>query len=249
MFNYSQAIFNWFKDDAIKLVYDHDLDKNSIVVDIGGYKGIWAGNIIDKYNCNIIIYEPVKTYFTQLENNISKYNKAYFSEKIPDRSYLIFSNKSNQLLIKDELLKLRKNKFRGFVVENDNSVVNELDELGNVYISLNQVESFIDSGASIILTADMFITVSQQYGLNKIKDWANQIFFAKISNWILSQGIYDIYRNNVIRWAYDKVPRENPQIIADILTLFLILYGPKSLNQSKRIESLANYDKYQLENI
>ena len=76
MFNYSQAIFNWFKDDAIKLVYDHDLDKNSIVVDIGGYKGIWAGNFIDKYNCNIIFYEPVKTYFTQLENNISKYNKA-----------------------------------------------------------------------------------------------------------------------------------------------------------------------------
>ena len=33
MFNYSQAIFNWFKDDAIKLVYDHDLDKNSIVVE------------------------------------------------------------------------------------------------------------------------------------------------------------------------------------------------------------------------
>ena len=58
-------------------------------------------------------------------------------------------------------------------------MVNEVDELGNVYISLNQVESFIDSGASIILTADMFITVSQQYGLNKIKDWANQIFFAK----------------------------------------------------------------------
>jgi len=187
--------------------------------------------------------------YVDLESLVtSKYNKAYFSEKIPDRSYLIFSNKSNQLLIKDELLKLRKNKFRGFVVENDNSVVNELDELGNVYISLNQVESFIDSGASIILTADMFITVGQQYGFNKIKDWANQIFFAKISNFILSQGIYDIYRNNVIRWAYDEVPRENPQIIADILTLFLILYGPKSLNQSKRIESLANYDKYQLEN-
>ena len=76
MFNYSQAIFNWFKDDAIKLVYDHDLDQNSIVVDIGGYTGIWAGKIINRYNCNLIIFEPVKKYFTQLENNISKYNKA-----------------------------------------------------------------------------------------------------------------------------------------------------------------------------
>ena len=77
MFNYSKAIFDWFKDDAIKLVYDHDLNQNSIVVDVGGYIGVWAENIIDRYNCNIIIYEPVQKYFTKLEKNISKYNKVF----------------------------------------------------------------------------------------------------------------------------------------------------------------------------
>ena len=45
--------------------YDYDLNENSIVYDIGGYKGEWAGKIFNFYNCNIKIFEPVKE-FTQM---------------------------------------------------------------------------------------------------------------------------------------------------------------------------------------
>ena len=178
----------------------------------------------------------------------SKYNKAYFSEKIPDRKYLIFTNNNDQILIKNELLKEKNNIFEGFIVQVNESDSNERGQLVDIHIPVNQLEGFMESGTSIILTADMFITLIQQYGLKKIKDWTNQIFFVKVSNWILSQGIYDIYRNHVIRWAYDKKNSEDPKIIANILTLFLILYGPKDLNYSQRLESLSNYEKYQLEN-
>ena len=44
----------------------------------------------------------------------SKYNKAYFSEKIPDRKYLIFTNNNDQILIKNELLKEKNSIFEGF---------------------------------------------------------------------------------------------------------------------------------------
>jgi len=76
MFNYSKPIFDWFKDDALKLMYDHDLCENSFVVDVGGYTGQWSREIIEKYNCNIIIYEPIHEYFNQLKENFSKYNNA-----------------------------------------------------------------------------------------------------------------------------------------------------------------------------
>jgi hypothetical protein len=178
----------------------------------------------------------------------SKYNKAYFSEKIPDRKYLIFTNNNDQILIKKELLKVKNKIFEGFIVQVNESDSNERGQLVDIHIPLNQLEGFMESGTSIILTGDMFITLIQQYGLEKIKDWTNQIFFVKVSNWILSQGIYDIHRNHVIRWAYDKKNSEDPKIIANILTLFLILYGPKDLGYSQRLESLSNYEKYQLEN-
>lgn len=76
MFNYSRGIFDWLKDDGKKLVYEHDLDQNSTIVDVGGYIGSWAVKMIEKYHCNICIYEPVYKYFNLLETNIALYDKV-----------------------------------------------------------------------------------------------------------------------------------------------------------------------------
>ena len=142
----------------------------------------------------------------------SKYNKVYFSDQIPDIEYIIFSNQNDQFLIKDELIRLEKNMFQGFIKKNNEDII---DKYKNRCMPLDQIESFIESGASVILTADMFMTIIQYYGSAKIEDWSDQIFFAKISNWILSQGIFDIYRNNVVRWAYEKTSSESPRTIAN----------------------------------
>lgn len=42
--------------------YDYSLNENSVVYDIGGYKGEWAGKIFNFYGCNITIFEPVKEF-------------------------------------------------------------------------------------------------------------------------------------------------------------------------------------------
>lgn len=39
--------------------YDYPLSKNSLVWDVGGYKGEFAEEIYRRYGCNIVIYEPV----------------------------------------------------------------------------------------------------------------------------------------------------------------------------------------------
>ncbi len=48
-------------DNTLKL--NHKLNNRSIVFDIGGYKGQFSSDIYAKYNCKIIIFEPVDEFF------------------------------------------------------------------------------------------------------------------------------------------------------------------------------------------
>lgn len=59
----SQDFDKWFMDDGDSThSINHQLDENSFVMDLGGYTGIWSQKIIDKYNCNVFIIEPVKEF-------------------------------------------------------------------------------------------------------------------------------------------------------------------------------------------
>ena len=76
MFNYSAAIFSWFQDDARPLLYKHDLNADSIVVDVGAYTGIWTLKMYNKYNCTILAYEPVNEYYLKLKKDSSQFEKV-----------------------------------------------------------------------------------------------------------------------------------------------------------------------------
>jgi FkbM family methyltransferase len=57
----------WFEidgDNTLRL--DYNLNRDSIVVDVGGYEGKWANEIYKKYNCNIFIFEPIKEYYDKI---------------------------------------------------------------------------------------------------------------------------------------------------------------------------------------
>ena len=54
---------DWFEingDETLRV--DYDLNENSVVFDVGGYKGDWSNAIYEKYNCTIYIFEPIKAY-------------------------------------------------------------------------------------------------------------------------------------------------------------------------------------------
>ena len=54
----------WFKDKGDEtLRLNYPLNRDSIVFDIGGYRGDFAASIYEKYNCNIYIFEPVPEFF------------------------------------------------------------------------------------------------------------------------------------------------------------------------------------------
>lgn len=56
----ANEVARWFNDNGD---YTHninyDLNENSIVMDLGGYTGVWAQQMIDKYNPNMYILEPI----------------------------------------------------------------------------------------------------------------------------------------------------------------------------------------------
>ena len=90
MFYYSSAIFSWFQDDAKPLLYKHDLNSESIVVDVGAYTGDWTLKMYNKYDCTILAYEPVNKYYLQLKKNASPFQKI--------KSYNFGLGKKNEMI-------------------------------------------------------------------------------------------------------------------------------------------------------
>jgi len=74
--NFSPSIIKWFEDEAYDKIIDYPLDKNSIVMDIGGCKGVWTEKIYNRFNCNIIVYEPVQEYYLIIKNKFANNNKV-----------------------------------------------------------------------------------------------------------------------------------------------------------------------------
>ena len=71
-------IQRWFRD---KGDYTHnityDLNEDSKVIDLGGYTGVWAQQIIDKYNPNMYIIEPIEKFYNGMVNKFADNNKVH----------------------------------------------------------------------------------------------------------------------------------------------------------------------------
>ena len=65
----SEHIGRWFQDRGDStLLLNYPLDEDSVVLDVGGYKGNWSASILDKYNPYICIFEPVKEFYEVCKN-------------------------------------------------------------------------------------------------------------------------------------------------------------------------------------
>lgn len=63
----------WFsRNDDEELRYDYDLNSDSLVIDLGGYKGQWASDIYARYNCRIMIFEPAHAFAKIIEKRFAK---------------------------------------------------------------------------------------------------------------------------------------------------------------------------------
>lgn len=68
----------WFKIDGdmtLRLDYD-ELDTDSVVFDLGGYKGQWTSDIYAKYGCSIYVFEPVHNFYHDICERFKKNKKV-----------------------------------------------------------------------------------------------------------------------------------------------------------------------------
>ena len=91
---FERAVKRWFKadgDNTYRLNYN--LDENSLVFDLGGYKGDFTSQIVEKYNCNVMVFEPVHLFASNIENRFKdniKVKVFSFGLESKDRSDVIY---------------------------------------------------------------------------------------------------------------------------------------------------------------
>lgn len=62
----------WVKDKGDgTLRLNYDLNRDSIVFDLGGYKGDFAYEMYDRYKCKVFVFEPVKDYYEHIQKRFS----------------------------------------------------------------------------------------------------------------------------------------------------------------------------------
>jgi len=68
-----KSIKRWRADKGdCNLKYQHDLDEDSLVLDIGGFYGDFAAEIYARYSCSIKIFEPVPGFAKKMESRFYK---------------------------------------------------------------------------------------------------------------------------------------------------------------------------------
>jgi FkbM family methyltransferase len=70
---FKRAKDRWFKDRGDStLRLDYPLDPSSIVFDVGGFRGDFAAQIHERYQCQIHVFEPVKQYYNEIKRRFSQ---------------------------------------------------------------------------------------------------------------------------------------------------------------------------------
>lgn len=62
--SFQREVRRWFRDKGDStLRLDYPLDAESIVLDVGGYKGDFTALIHEKFNCRVFVFEPLSVFY------------------------------------------------------------------------------------------------------------------------------------------------------------------------------------------
>lgn len=62
----------WFRidgDNTLRL--DYPLNKDSLVWDVGGYKGDFAHKIYEKHKCQVEVFEPIESFYVHIQSRFN----------------------------------------------------------------------------------------------------------------------------------------------------------------------------------
>jgi len=68
-----KVIAQWRADKGDEVLrVEYDLGNDSVVCDLGGYKGQWSSDIYSRYNCRIFVFEPVIGFAKNIKERFEK---------------------------------------------------------------------------------------------------------------------------------------------------------------------------------
>lgn len=72
-----EEVKRWFNDNGD---YTHnvtyDLNESSIIMDLGGYTGSWCHYMVEKYNPNVYVLEPIPQFYEIIKNKFKNNDKV-----------------------------------------------------------------------------------------------------------------------------------------------------------------------------
>ena len=90
----SRRVRPWFAvdgDNSLRL--DYSLSKDSIVFDLGGYKGQFASDIFSKYCCSVYVFEPVIAFCNAIQKRFEANDNIHvFPFGLADKEMDVFIN-------------------------------------------------------------------------------------------------------------------------------------------------------------
>jgi FkbM family methyltransferase len=92
----SDEMVKWFRDNGDNTHnINYNLTENSIIMDLGGYTGVWAQQMIETYNPNVYILEPVTKFYEGMVSKFSNNPKVHLMNvgvSTEDKEGTIFIN-------------------------------------------------------------------------------------------------------------------------------------------------------------
>lgn len=119
LFNFKfirKILFEYRSLKRLKIFKKLNLFNDSIFIDIGAHEGIFSYYFLDKFNCNIEIYEPNKNLYSILVKRFTKYknvklfNLAVSNKNGNEKLYLHKKSNKNNHFFFDQSSSLEKNK-------------------------------------------------------------------------------------------------------------------------------------------
>jgi FkbM family methyltransferase len=152
-FNRVQPWFAAKGDQTLRL--DYELNSESIVFDVGGYKGEFATEILCKYNAKIYIFEPIAAFYLIIKNRFLKNEKVKsfhygLAGKDEEMQISLSDNSSSVYLNSENKETIQLKSIVDFIETNDIKKIDliKINIEGGEYELL---ESLIDSGSISII--------------------------------------------------------------------------------------------------
>ena len=155
--NFEKTVAKFKKDNKKDdLMLDYGLDENSLVFDVGGYKGQGASDLFSMYLPTIYIFEPRAEYAQAIEKRFKKNNKIkVFNFGLSNKKsedYIYFNDDGSTLFLKNKQKEKVKLESISDFIKNNNIKKIDLLKLNIEGGEYEVLDDLINSGLLNIIT-------------------------------------------------------------------------------------------------